>query len=678
MVNDAPDQLEYTAELLQEAGYCVLTAPDGLAAIEIARRQNPAVVISDVVMPRVDGLQLCRLIRATPELRLTPVLLVSGLATDSESAVAGLKAGADDYLEIPFDPVRLVSKVTRLIERKRAEDLRRRQLDFTEAITTSLGEGVCAFDVDRRITFVNPAAEAALDRTAAELIGADVHEMARIRRADGTPHDRETCPVNIVLETGRTMRVENDRFTRRDGTTFPVSYTSSPVLSAGQIVGAVLAFHDITERAEADERLRRQQAALIEAQRLAQVGSWSWVREPDRCTWSDEMFRIFALDPARGAPSLAAQAGLYGRNAGGLMRAVEHSVASGAPYEIEVEIVRPTGERRWVISRGTALRGESGEIVGLYGTAQDITDVRRQREMLEGANERLEQSERRYRDLVENLNDVVFSMDADGRLLYISQAVQRFGYAPEQLVGRHFSQFAHPEDLTGLEDALERSRRGLGEPFEFRAVDKEGGVHRVRISSRAVFDAGRFAGITGVVMDVTAQRRAEDQLRAAQRLEAVGRLAGGVAHDFNNLLVAINGYAEFAIEAVREGDPIRKDLEEILRAGNRAAALTRQLLAFSRKQVLKPEIINLNDVVSGMEGMLRRLIGEDIDFETRRADGLGRVLADPGQMEQVIMNLVVNARDAMPTGGQLIVETSTEMPRPGTEGGPGGDERVVL
>jgi signal transduction histidine kinase/ActR/RegA family two-component response regulator len=170
-----------------------------------------------------------------------------------------------------------------------------------------------------------------------------------------------------------------------------------------------------------------------------------------------------------------------------------------------------------------------------------------------------------------------------------------------------------------------------------------------------------FASPATVILhteDVTAQREAEAQLIQSQKLEAIGRLAGGIAHDFNNLMSIIISYTDFAIETLRHSNPIRDDLMEVRRAGRRAAELTRQLLAFSRRQVLDPEVIDLNAVVAGMEGMLRRLLGEDIEITFRPEDGLDGVMADPGQIGQVLMNLAVNARDAMPRGGRLAIETA--------------------
>ena len=168
---------------------------------------------------------------------------------------------------------------------------------------------------------------------------------------------------------------------------------------------------------------------------------------------------------------------------------------------------------------------------------------------------------------------------------------------------------------------------------------------------------GHVHRIVGTATDITEQRDLEMQLRQAQKMESVGRLAGGIAHDFNNLLTIINGLADLAISSLAEPDPLRTDLEQIRDAGERGAAMTRQLLALSRQQILTPEVINLDDVVAGMLGMLNRLIGEDVKFVYSSSERLGAVNADPRQIEQIVLNLVVNARDAMPDGGTLFIDT---------------------
>ncbi|MCC6157721.1 MAG: response regulator [Deltaproteobacteria bacterium] len=270
----------------------------------------------------------------------------------------------------------------------------------------------------------------------------------------------------------------------------------------------------------------------------------------------------------------------------------------------------------------------------------------------------LERSQKQYRDLVENLDDVVFSSTLDGIVHYIGPSIARFGYERGEIVGRRARDFVHPDDRTSFDESLVRTTDGKADVREIRLIDKSGAVRHVRTSLRAVNESGFPVGITGILIDLTKQRRIEEQLQAAQRMECVGRLAGGVAHDFNNYLSAIMGYTDMALDEVREMSGVVELLKEVSRAGQRASSLTRQLLAFSRKQVLQPKVVSLNDIVSNMEKMLNRLVQEDIVINCALAPELWPIFADPGQVEQVVMNLVVNARDAITSAGRVAIETS--------------------
>jgi signal transduction histidine kinase/ActR/RegA family two-component response regulator len=217
----------------------------------------------------------------------------------------------------------------------------------------------------------------------------------------------------------------------------------------------------------------------------------------------------------------------------------------------------------------------------------------------------------------------------------------------------------HQDDAAHFKESF-HSALTAREPvdFEYRARGKEGGQHTLRQQGRTVLDEnGNAVRLVGFISDITEHRILETQLAQAQKMEAVGRLAGGVAHDFNNLLTVISGYSAMQLERTDQVNPLHHEAEQILAAANRAAALTSQLLAFSRQQVLQPRRVNLNDIVRNVDPMLRRLIGEDIEVQTVLAPELGTVRVDPGQMDQVLMNLVVNSRDAMPNGGKLTIQT---------------------
>jgi len=272
----------------------------------------------------------------------------------------------------------------------------------------------------------------------------------------------------------------------------------------------------------------------------------------------------------------------------------------------------------------------------------------------------LRASEERFRALVENSSDALLLIDAEGRVTYLTPSSERhLGWKREQMVNRSIFDFVHPDDrdLVGnrMAEALEHPLRPITQEVRFQHADGDWrimeGVGVNRLGDPSV------GAIVVNVRDVTDRRKLEDQLRQSQKMEAVGQLAGGVAHDFNNLLTAILGYCSLMLDEVPQEDPLRQDLMEIQAAGERAAALTRQLLAFSRRQMLQPQVVDINTLIRQLEKLLRRLISEDVELVTALAADLQPVRVDPASIEQILVNLAVNARDAMPVGGRLTIET---------------------
>lgn len=324
----------------------------------------------------------------------------------------------------------------------------------------------------------------------------------------------------------------------------------------------------------------------------------------------------------------------------------------------ELEIITKFGSRVLVeISSRTVHSG--GKPVGVQGSARDITERKR-------AEEALRTSEEQYRILFDSNPQPmwVYELETRAFLAVNESAVRHYGYSREAFLRMKVDDVHPAEDLPRLFEQQATEIDGLCHLGEWRHRTADSSVISVEITANLITFAERKAALV-LVHDITERKRAEAalhssemQLQQSQKLEAIGQLAGGVAHDFNNLLTAITGYSDLSLRRLEEEHPIRRNLEEIKKASDRAASLTRQLLAFSRKQILEPKVLDLNLVVKDMYKMLRRLIGEDINLATNAASDLGRVKADPGQVEQILMNLVVNARDAMPHGGKITIETA--------------------
>jgi PAS domain S-box-containing protein len=324
----------------------------------------------------------------------------------------------------------------------------------------------------------------------------------------------------------------------------------------------------------------------------------------------------------------------------------------------------PLRERQYLHKDGRHIAALVGA-ASLEGTRECIsyvTDISARK--LE--EESLRASEAQYRALFEHSPLPKFLYDYETfRVLAVNDAaVLHYGYTRDEFLQLSLTDLRPPEDVPAFLARMRRPGTGTTRPGLSRHTKKDGAIIDVDVTVHRFELDGRPCGIV-VAIDVTESRRMETRLRQAQKMDAIGNLAGGVAHDFNNLLSVILSYSQMLATGLRPGDPMLADLEEISGAGRRAADLTRQLLAFSRQQILQPRVLDLNVVIGGVAKMLRRLVGEDVDLALVNGLALGTVKADPGQVEQVLMNLVVNARDAMPKGGKLTIETANVELDPG-------------
>ncbi len=403
----------------------------------------------------------------------------------------------------------------------------------------------------------------------------------------------------------------------------------------------------------AHDQLVTTDARLKEAQEVAHIGSWERRVPENLLWWSDEMFRVFGVEAESFVPSREAfMALVHPDDRAAISEANRRCLEHRTPFECEHRIIRPDGHVRTIVSQGHAVQNAVGEVIRVGGTVQDITARK-------AAEEILSRSERRLQTIIDAEPACVMLASPDGLLSDMNRAGLEMVGAEDvsQLVGRPVIDLVHPDDRNPFLEMHRAASGGSLGKLEFRLVALNG-AERLVDSHAVPFDtstnrSGAPRAVLSVSSDITERKQLEERLRGAQQMEAVGRLAGGVAHDFNNLLTAISGFTELVLLTLEEADPRRADLSEVGKATARAASLTRQLLAFSRRQVLQTRVFDLNTLVCDIEKLLNRTIGEDIELVLALAPALEPVRVDPSQLEQVVLNLAVNARDAMPKGGQL-------------------------
>jgi two-component system cell cycle sensor histidine kinase/response regulator CckA len=411
---------------------------------------------------------------------------------------------------------------------------------------------------------------------------------------------------------------------------------------------------DITERKRTEQALQESEASLARAQQIARLGSWEWDTRTNAVRWSDEIYRILGLDATPTGPTYEALFQLvHPHDRPRLLRSVFTALTQGKPFNVDHRIILPTGEVRSVNEQAEVIYDDDGRPLRFLGTVLDITE----RKQAEAA---LQASEERYRRIVETAQEGVWTVDAEMRTTYVNRRMaDLLGYTLEEMLGRSSADFVDPTLHPQVARNWERRRRGIRERLDISLRRKDGSDLWAISSTNPLYGPdGSFVGSLAMVTDVTERKQLEQRLHQAQKMEAIGRVAGGIAHDFNNVLGAINGYAELLLQRVGAGSELREFLQQILKAGERATNLTHQLLAFSRKSVIEPRVIDLNERLVDLCPMLRRLVGERIELVALPAARAAWIKADPTQIEQVLLNVVINARDAMPRGGRLTVEIS--------------------
>lgn len=514
------------------------------------------------------------------------------------------------------------------------------------AIFERAGIGIALCNRDGFVVDANPAL--------AQMLGYSVSDLC-------TRHYREiTHPDDLLLDQHQTeqllrgetssYRIEK-RYLRKDGQTMwgELTVTTIPGPPPGHVIGMVL---DISERKRAEEALHHKTKELKAAQRLARIGSALRDLQSDTMVWSDELYRIFGRDPQLPPPSWTElQTFFTPDSANRLAAAKEALFRENRDFELELELVGDGGPTRWIVYRAEIDFDAAGKPARYRTTIQDITE----RWM---ANLALRASEEKYRGIVETMTEGIWILDQDDRTVFVNeQMAAMLGYRVKEMLGRNLLEFKDEEARPVASRKLQRRRQGITEQYDATIQKKDGRNLRVLINTRPLNDAnGHYLGSLGIITDITERMQLEERLRQTDKMEAIGRLAGGVAHDFNNLLTVINGYSELLQRKAGTDERVQEYLAEIRTAGQNAQELTSRLLSFSRHQIRSAEPLNLRELIEDTEKMLRRLISADVEFRMVFDRELGQVRADRIELTQILLNLAVNARDAMPAGGTLTFE----------------------
>jgi len=455
------------------------------------------------------------------------------------------------------------------------------------------------------------------------------------------------------------------RHRRSDGSIRDVAVHSSPItVSQGVILHLII--YDITEKKLAEESLQASEVKLRQALDAAKAGTWEWDVATGKNSWSDELFHLYDLDPRHCEASYETwRQSILPKDRAEVEQAVLQAVKTNSQIKVVWRVNTSDGTLRWLMSRGQPLADGEGKATGYLGTVIDITELKQKEQGLLQLKNLMDEGQKIAHlgsfEYIVATRQVVWS-DEEFRILGLEPAESAPAYPDLQ------NRFIHPEDAERFHQTFSAAvKSGSVFQMEHRIVRPDGNVRWVYDQAMPYFsDDGTLDRYVGATLDITERKRADteqEELRQqylqAQKMESVGRLAGGVAHDFNNMLGVILGHGELILEKLSPGDEHYRPLQAMLKAAEHSASLTRQLLAFARKQTITPEVLDLNETVASILKILRRLVGENINLVYSPGRDLGKIEADPAQIDQILANLCVNACDAIAGSGTLTIETSS-------------------
>jgi len=727
IVDDLASNRKYLATLLRSEGHQLLEAADGAQGLAVVLDAHPDLVITDVLMPVMDGYELVRRLRLDASTSRIPVLFYTAPYGEREARAQALASGVPYVLTKPALPETVLAIVGRVLAGDATPDgpagtplpgaaASGEQLRLLTARLTETAGDLRAANARLR-ALINIGLELTSERdpdrqlqqvcdSACDLIGASSATLCILDRPEGTVVKhlvtsgsdasdwmRIGDEVSGLLATVATER-RAFRGEHPGGDTTVLSlpprhpaaafFLAVPITSAAHCYGWILLVREEEGAFAEDEedlvmalawQVGRSYALEWESheRRLAEIALRVERDRSQRYLDTAEVI-LLALDlTGRIALVNRYACSVLGWTADELLgcdwaetclpresreafRKGFARLIDGGTLVAEHAVLTRSGEERLFAWRNTLLRDDDGKVIAMFSSGTDITERARAIEALRAAEERM-------RFALQSANVGIWDRDYTTGALQWSETIEaHYGLSPGTFGGTFeaFLERVHPDDRAAVRTAMERAESSREDfSVEHRALWTDGTV-------RWLAGAGRVHGGEngepvrglGISLDITERRSLETQYQQAQKMEAIGRLAGGVAHDFNNLLTVILGYCELLLADLDDADPGQQDIAEIQKAGLSAARLTRQLLAFSRREIIEPALLDVNLVVAGMGAILGRLISEDVHVVLALRPGLALVTADRGQVEQIVMNLALNARDAMPEGGRLTIETA--------------------